>query len=195
MIYQKIFSGTYWVRMYLYGTGSLEEVFIIFCLTEFTTRSLEKKNAELSSSKYVLANQVDNEISFSIEHWMLRLETALYTLLGTSMRRETRSGWSSTPPSRATCFPHTRQGTQSFSFQANLEIPFLDSTNRNSIRSRKILTLKNRYLWHLLKSSDWKFHLRAVACRRWWALLNMKHLYKVSSSYWTIILSERNLHT
>ena len=27
-------------------------------LAEFTTRSLEKKNAELSSSKYVLANQV-----------------------------------------------------------------------------------------------------------------------------------------
>ena len=36
--------------------NKLSKTFLTF--PEFTTRSLEKKNAELSSSKYVLANQV-----------------------------------------------------------------------------------------------------------------------------------------
>merc|ERR1712000_804292 len=77
-------------------------------LPKFTTRSLEKKNAELPSSKYVLANQTGesplhtawyiNEKGDKISScqvlsmfWLTRQGRVLCTQPGTSTRRETRS--------------------------------------------------------------------------------------------------------
>ena len=118
-------------------------------LAEFTTRSLEKKNAELSSSKYVLANQVRRHFhsQFIVNIWNVGAD------------------WRQSPPH---CMVHQREGRQDLAeirlvhplqhvphvrdkvrlSVLNLGLPmicsFLDSTNPNSTRLWKIRTQKKR---------------------------------------------------